>query len=103
LLNKNKNIYYIFKWKYFKYVKVPPTPGIIICSRPLARPLAASIPGGGSIRGRSNPTAGQSPTGKKCLNQQFKKWGLKTKQKISQDAFVIEYVGELIDKALKHN
>jgi [histone H3]-lysine36 N-trimethyltransferase len=58
------------------------------------------------------------PGGKKCLNQQFKKrdysklplccttsrgWVLKAKMKILQGAFVIEYVGELIDNAeLEH-
>jgi [histone H3]-lysine36 N-dimethyltransferase NSD2 len=58
--------------------------------------------------------ASSCPNGKNCLNQQFEKrdypemtvrytadrgWGLIAKQKIIQGAFVIEYVGELIDKA----
>jgi [histone H3]-lysine36 N-dimethyltransferase NSD2 len=58
------------------------------------------------------------PAGENCQNQQFKKrdypklavccatgrgWGLIAKQKILQGAFVIEYVGELIDNAeLEH-
>jgi SET domain-containing protein len=58
------------------------------------------------------------PAGENCLNQQIKKmdyakvdvrytadrgWGLIAKQKILKGAFVIEYVGELIDNlVLKH-